>query len=159
MITFKELLSGHLISEIPINHQHNLEELLKRINVVRTAWGKPMIVTSGHRSLQDHLRIYSQIASKKGIDFDANKVPMQSGHLSGLCCDISDPEGELREWVLNNLQLMKTIGLWIEDFRYCNGWVHFGTKPPKSGKRIFVPYTSPPPHPELWTGIYNKEND
>ena len=46
MITFKELLKGNSLSEIPINHQQNGEILLNKINIVRTAFGKPMTVSS-----------------------------------------------------------------------------------------------------------------
>ena len=33
-ITYKELLGSHAIAEVPILHQHNLEDLLKKINFI-----------------------------------------------------------------------------------------------------------------------------
>lgn len=137
MITFKELIKNIQISDIPINHQHNLEELLKRMNLVRNAWAKPMTITSGYRTMQDHLRIYSEIASKKGIEFDSKKVPMGSQHLSGCACDISDPKGELMSWCQANVPLLEQIGLWME--ADTKGWVHFQINPPRSGNRFFKP--------------------
>lgn len=134
MISFNELIKGSVISDIPLDHQHNLEELLKRVNQVRTAYAKPMIVTSGYRSMQDHLRIYSQ----KGIT-DRSKIPMKSKHLYGQAVDISDPNKELQKWCLANVKLLEQIGLWMEDFSATSNWVHFQTLPPGSGRRFFLP--------------------
>ena len=134
MISFNELIKGSVISDIPIEHQHNLEELLKKVNQVRAAYAKPMIVTSGYRSLQDHLRIYSA----KGIT-DKSKIPMQSKHLYGQAVDIGDANGSLKAWVLQNTKLLEDVGLWCEDFAYTKTWVHFQILPPKSGKRFFIP--------------------
>lgn len=131
MITFKELLSGHNVSDISIKEQHNLEELLTKINLIRKAYNKPMIVTSGYRSLQDHLRIYSQ----KGIH--PPKVPMNSNHLIGKAVDISDPNGELMTWCILNEGMLQSVGLWCE--ADTKGWTHFQTVSPKSGKRFFKP--------------------
>lgn len=136
-ITFNELTSSHIISDIPINHQHNLEDLLTKINLVRTAYSHPMIVTSGYRSQQDHLRIYSQIAARKGEEFDPKKVPMGSAHLKGCAVDIADPKGELMAWCLSNVEILEQAGLWVEADTV--GWVHFQIYPPRSGNRFFKP--------------------
>ena len=134
MISFNELIKGSVISDIPIEHQHNLEELLKKINIIRAAYGKPMIVTSGYRSMADHLRIYSQ----KGIT-DRSKIPMASNHLYGRACDISDPNKQLQAWCKQNEALLASVGLWMEDFSATPTWCHFQILPPKSGKRFFMP--------------------
>lgn len=139
MITFKELIKDCSIADIPWEHQINLEELLKRINKVRSIWGKPLIITSGYRSLQDHIRIYSTIASKKGIPFDKSKVPMKSKHLSGQAIDVFDPKKELQAWCKNNEALLAEVGLWMEDFSATPNWCHFQIVPPASGKRWFLP--------------------
>jgi hypothetical protein len=49
--------------------QANLQELLVKINKVRTYWAKAMTVTSGLRTMGDHLRIYKN----KGIT-DPKKI-------------------------------------------------------------------------------------
>lgn len=134
MITFKELIKNTSIADIPLTHQHNLEELLKRINKVRAAYNKPMTVTSGYRSMYDHKRIYSQ----KGIT-DESKIPMQSKHLYGQAVDIADADGSMKKWVLENVKLLEDVGLWCEDFAYTKTWIHFQILPPKSGKRFFIP--------------------
>ncbi len=134
MITFNELIKGNSIADIPIEHQHNLEDLLKKINQIRTAYNVPMVVTSGYRSMQDHLRIYSQ----KGIT-DKSKIPMKSKHLYGQAVDIADADGKLKAWVLKNVTLLESVGLWCEDFSTTTTWVHFQILPPGSGKRFFMP--------------------
>ena len=137
-ISLLELLRGHVITDLSIDEQHNLEELQKRINVIREAWGKPMIITSGFRSMQDHLRIYSELAFKRGKPFDQSKVPMKSAHLSGSAVDISDPDGSLYEWCHKNIPLLETTGLWCE-MKDDQHRVHFQIYSPKSGNRFFYP--------------------
>ena len=133
MISFKEVIGDHLISDIPIEHQQNIQELLKRVNIVRNQWGKSMTVTSGYRTLQDHLRIYSQ----KGIT-DRSKIPMKSQHLSGCAVDIFDPDLSLTRWLKeNDSQILKDVDLYCEDKN--SNWVHFQIHPPTSGKRWFLP--------------------
>jgi len=109
-------------------------ELLNRINKVRAAYGKPMIVTSGLRTIEHHLEIYK----KKGIT-DLRKIPMGSLHLNGCAVDISDPKRELQKFITSHVQLLESVGLWIESFAFTSTWVHFQIKPPLSGRRFFMP--------------------
>jgi len=138
MISFKELIKDIQLNDIPTKHQQNLSELLKKINVIRAAYAKPLIVSSGYRTMQDHLRIYSA----KGIT-DKSKIPMSSRHLSGEAVDIYDPNQELQKWCLENLELIESVGLFLEDFSYCKNWVHFQSVPYGSWKpgksRFFKP--------------------
>lgn len=134
MVSLKELLKDVAFSSLPKDHQDNIMNLLERINKVRSAYAKPMTVTSGYRSMEDHLRIYKQ----KGIT-DQKRIPMQSRHLYGMAADISDPKQELQKWCLANVKLLEDVGLWCEDFSATKNWVHFQITPPKSGKRFFMP--------------------
>jgi uncharacterized protein YcbK (DUF882 family) len=138
-ISLRELLKTADFNTQPKEVQDNLMILLERINKVRQAYNKPMVVTSGLRTMEDHLRIYRQIAERKGIPFDQSKVPMGSQHLKGAAVDISDPKQELQKWILNNIQLMERLGLWLEDFSATPTWVHFQCHPPRSGNRFFKP--------------------
>jgi uncharacterized protein YcbK (DUF882 family) len=132
MISFNEMIRGLVLSDIPIAHQQNIQELLKRVNILRQRWGKPMQVTSGYRTLQDHLRIYAQ----KGIP--ADKVPMRSQHLIGAAVDISDPDLSLTKWLKeNNSEKLVEVELYCEEGN--KNWVHFQLYPPKSGNRWFLP--------------------
>lgn len=132
MITWQEMLGKYKESDISNEFIPNLKELHKRINVIRNAYGKPMIPTSIFRSMADHLRIYTQ----KGIT-DKSKIPMGSNHLKGCAIDIADPQGKLMEWTKENIPLLEEVGLWCEDG--ISGWCHFQSVPPKSGKRFFLP--------------------
>lgn len=131
MITLKELIGNNDFDELPPSTQSNLYELLSRINKVRVLWDKPMIVTSGLRSMEHHLEIYR----KKGV----THVPMQSNHLYGRAVDISDVKRELQSWCKENVHALESIGIWMEDFRYTPTWLHFQIVAPKSGNRFFVP--------------------
>lgn len=138
MISLKELLKGKDFSSLPQEHQANMMELLLRINKVRSAYGRPMTVTSGYRAKEDHIRIYKELAIKRGTKFDETKIPWGSQHLKASAVDISDPDGKLFEWTKQNEKLMESIGLWIEE-KDDQKRVHYQIYPPKSGKRFFKP--------------------
>lgn len=101
----------------------NLDILFERINKVRDAYGKPMIVTSGLRSDADQARI--------------NPSAPKSNHLTGSAVDISDPDGSIYDWCKANESILAEIGLWMEE--RMGGWQHFQIWPPKSGHRWFFP--------------------
>jgi hypothetical protein len=107
----------------------NLVVLHQRMNELRQAWGKPMIVTSGLRSDEKQAELIAQGKTKATA----------SKHLAGAACDIADPTGELGEWCLNNEDILRRIGLWCEHPEYTPGWVHFQIMAPRSGKRFFIP--------------------
>jgi len=137
MITKQELLSGNLESDLTPEQLANLEILLERINKLRNAYGKPLKVTSGVRTMNHHLQIYAD----KGIT-DKSKIPMKSKHLSCEACDIvpiGKPVKDLHDWIKANVKLMEEIGLWFEDFSATETWTHCQIVAPKSGKRFFLP--------------------
>ena len=134
MVSLKELLGSHKIEDLPEHHGDNLIELLKRVNVVREAWSKPFTITSGYRSMDEHLRIYKD----KGIT-DPAKIPMKSKHLYGHACDVSDPNLELTAWLKGPVgsKVLESAGLYCEQGN--RNWVHFQDVPPASGNRWFLP--------------------
>lgn len=134
MIVLKELIKDQDFDNLDESIQSNLYELLNRVNKIRDAYGKPMMVTSGLRTMEHHLAIYAA----KGIT-DRNKIPMKSNHLNGKAVDISDPKQELQAWVLQNVALLEKVGLWCESFTFTKTWVHFQTVAPLSGRRFFMP--------------------
>lgn len=115
--------------------RNNLLDLLYRMNQVAKAWGKPMVVTSGLRDLEQQEALIAAGKSK------AHK----SKHLTGDAVDIEDKDGSLAEWVKANLPLMAKHGLWMEDFGHTktvgdrSGWVHWQRVKPLSGNRVFIP--------------------
>jgi uncharacterized protein YcbK (DUF882 family) len=122
-ITYNELLHGHLLSDVPMAHQFNLEELLIAVNKLRDFWGKPMLVTSGYRSMQDQLRI--------------NPAATASNHLIGCAVDFVDPDGALYAFAFANQDKLAEFGIWCEADTV--GWLHCQCVPPRSGKRFFKP--------------------
>lgn len=138
MISMDELLNNkYKLEDQSQEFQDNLNILLERVNKIRTLWGKPMTVTSGLRTMEDHLRIYREKAAKAGVPFDEAKVPKKSKHLYGQAVDIADSGLELTAWLKANPQTMEEIGLWCEEGNA--NWVHFQIVPPKSGNRWFLP--------------------
>jgi uncharacterized protein YcbK (DUF882 family) len=135
MIKIEELLKDKKLKDLSVEQQTNLKDLVVRLNKLRAAFGRPMNVTSGVRSLEDHLRIYAD----KGIR-DLKLIPMKSKHLSGQACDFADPDNTLKSF-LNSCtpEQLEEFGLWYEDFVATVGWLHCQSVPPKSGKRFFKP--------------------
>lgn len=131
MISENEITKG---KEVPPELQENLKILLERVNKLRSLWGKPMIVTSGYRSMLEHLEIYR----KKGIA--PEKVPLHSHHLYCEACDFADEDGSLKAFVkANDYQVLKDCELWMEDGSTTTNWCHVQIVPPKSGQREFMP--------------------
>ena len=137
MITFKELMGDHVISEIPIAAQQNLSDLQTKVNLFLSHYTGKTRVTSGFRTLVEHFRIYSTIAFKKGVPFNRHAVPTKSNHLYGKAVDLLDTDGSLYTFAFDNQPLLESIGLWCE--RGTKGWLHCQTVPPLSGSRFFYP--------------------
>lgn len=136
MITFKQLLGSTPISDVPMKHQQNLQELLKRVNAVLQEFNaQSYVVTSGYRSMQDHIRIYSEInAKRKKAGKVPVAVPMGSAHLSGEAVDLLDTDGHLNDWLKNDrkgLTMLATHGLYAEERQ--GGWQHLQTRKTKYG--------------------------
>jgi len=130
----------------PSNHtptplqQANLEKLHKAMQAIRAAYGKPMIITSGLRSMEEHRAIYDGInAKRKSQGIRPTTVPLKSAHLEGLACDVWDRNKSLYTWCKANVSLLEKHGLYLEDGTRTPNWVHFQIIPPKSGNRFFLP--------------------
>lgn len=136
MITENEITKGQFI---PSAYQTDLKNLLEIANIIRKEYGKPLIVTSGFRSWEDHVRIYKEKAQKRGMPFYLSQVPTKSNHLYCKALDFADANGELKKWIMNNIQLLEKHNIYCEDFEYTKSWVHIQIVPPASGKRFFKP--------------------
>lgn len=134
MISLKELLGTADFASQPKAIQDNLMILLERVNKLRQAYGKNMIVTSGLRTHADQVRIYAE----KGIT-DQTKIPFGSQHIQGGACDFGDQYGKLKEWIKAHVDVLESIGLWCEALESTPTWLHVQIVPPKSGARFFKP--------------------
>lgn len=137
-ISLKELLQGADFNLQTKEVQANLMVLLERINKVREKWGKSLTVTSGLRDMANHIRIYKELAIKRGVPYNESKVPMGSKHLSGQAVDCSDPDGSLFDWCKANEAFLADIKLWMEE-KDDQKRVHFQITAPRSNKRFFKP--------------------
>ena len=85
----------------------------------------------------------------QGINDATSNAATHSKHLTGQACDLPDVGGVLRSWAVDNLDILAQIGLWIESPQYTPTWLHIQTVPPKSGRRVFIPNSSPPTDPNF----------
>lgn len=129
MISMSELLGDKTLEDQSDDIQANLAVLLEKVNKIRILWAKAMTVTSGLRTMEDHLRIYREKAEKTGLPFDESKVPLKSKHLYGQAVDIADPNQKLQKWCLDNEDQLISIGLWMESFDVTINWCHFQIVP------------------------------
>jgi hypothetical protein len=150
MITKSELLQGRdktFADEYTDAISDNLDVLVQKLNVLRAAYGKPMKVNSGFRP-----------PSVNSMTAGASK---NSLHSIGKACDFSDPDGALFRWCLANLDILDSLGLYLEDPRWTRtktgGWLHVQDIAPKSKKRIFVPNQSLPVDPNFFDGRYDSK--
>lgn len=142
MILLENLIGKDVeLTSLPIEHQDNLLLLLNCINQVQVICPYTFIVTSGYRTRQHHINIYTA----KGIT-DLKLIPWGSKHLIGAAVDIYDSQKDIQNWCFKNQRILAGIGLWLEEFaseEYPKGttnWVHFQCKPYgswKPGKSIF----------------------
>jgi hypothetical protein len=122
----------------------NIANTISRVEAFLQDFKGDVIINSGLRDPQ----------SNRAAGGAAN-----STHLTGQAIDISDKDGKVWKFVLDNLELAQQIGLWFEDKRWTPTWTHMQTKPPKSGKRIYVPNTNPPVDNKLFNGLYDNKFD
>lgn len=131
MVTRKEILMDRDVQN-PLDQtmEANLKQLLTAVNAIRTAYGKPMYVSSGYRPAA----INASVGGAK-----------KSAHMVCKAVDFKDPNGELDKWCSENQDLLEKLGLWQEHPDSTNGWCHLDTnvRPiknrPGCGKRQFKP--------------------
>jgi hypothetical protein len=115
MITETEILMGRE-KEFPLTPELevNLLDLIPRINKVRTAYGKPMTVSSGYRP--GH------------YNSDAHGAA-NSPHKTCQAVDFHDSDGELKRWCLAHMDVLKDAGLFMESPDSTPTWLHLQSRP------------------------------
>lgn len=63
----------------------------------------------------------------------------QSSHKQGMAVDVFDKTNELDEWAFKNQDRLRLFDLYIEHPQATPRWCHLTTRPPGSGKRVFLP--------------------
>jgi hypothetical protein len=124
LITLEEILMGRAkFEDLPDDLKKNGEELVRRLNLFRQEFGKPMYVSSG-------LRLPSQNQAAGGAK--------RSAHLTLEACDFKD-NGELFEFIKKDPKVLERCDLYMEDPQHTKSWIHLQIR--KASKRIFLPYS------------------
>ena len=112
-------------SEVDAVTLRNLKDLCGKLN--KLGFVPPRVATSCLRSLADQKRI--------------NPSAMGSSHLYGAAVDIGDSDGKLKAWLQTETgnRALINCGLWAEDYKSTNGWVHLQIFAPNSFSRVFKP--------------------
>lgn len=103
----------------------NALKLCAVLNELQSLCEMPFLVTSGIRSVQDQMRI--------------NPSVKNSAHMSGEAVDLSDVDGAIYGWCMDNMDVLIRLGIYLECKTYCPRWIHLQIRVPKSGRRIFIP--------------------
>jgi hypothetical protein len=105
--------------------EDNAKETVTRVNMLLQQSGFNRDVRSGWRPAD--------------VNAATPGAAKNSKHMTCEACDLEDNDGEFGKWCLENLPILGLCGLWMEDKEATPTWVHVQTKPPKSGKRVFIP--------------------
>lgn len=125
MITMDDYLMGRAkLMELPSELIGNANTIVTRVNTLLKAYGKPVVVSSGFRTVD--------------INKAAGGAP-SSKHLICQAVDLKDTDGSLKAWCLSNLKELEKAGLWMEHQDATPTWCHLQSVPPKSGNRVFKP--------------------
>lgn len=103
----------------------NLLRLCRATRSLELEYGESLRVTSGYRTSEEQNQL--------------NPRNPKSLHCSGLAVDLEDLEGDLWSFCESNLDLMKSLGFFLESKAYTPKHVHLQLQAPKSGNRIFLP--------------------
>lgn len=123
-ISIKTYSYGHNTT-MPESHLNEALTLLEIINTLQSELKVPFIMTSGYRTPEHN----------KAIGGSPN-----SAHCLGMAIDIADKDGFIKmKCRENDYSLLKKHQLYMEDGSVAKTWAHLTTRPPKSGKREFMP--------------------
>lgn len=102
--------------------------MMAALDRIRTAWGHPLVVTSGARC-----EAYTRKLREDGIP-----AALKSAHIEGLAVDIAPLNKEsmfkFKEWLMPRLE---GLGIWLEDPKFTPSWCHVQIRPAKN--RVFIP--------------------
>lgn len=124
MISLQELMDNNKYENLSDELKKNSEELLKRVNLFRTEYGKPMYVVSGYRTPEHNTEI---------------KGAKNSAHCQCQAIDFKDVDGKLKEFIVKDPEILVRCDLYMEHPDSTPSWVHLQSRVISSGNRIFKP--------------------
>lgn len=108
--------------------RHNAENTYSAVHKLFVAMGWAEELVSGWRPRLTNATLV----------VTAHAAPL-SKHMDGLAVDLADPEGEIKNYLLDHQSVLREYGLYMEHPLATKGWVHLQIVPPKSGKQVFYP--------------------
>lgn len=154
MITLADYLMGRdKVHPILPNIRANAVETVRRINLALIAAKSDGVDLSRMDQITGTL-VASGYRPPAINDRTANAA-VGSTHLTCEGGDVQDSVNRcLARWSLANTMFLSKIGLWLEDPRWTfsfknDHWVHYQTRAPRSGRRVFIPNNKPPRGPAL----------
>lgn len=73
------------------------------------------------------------------VNAGTSGAAVNSKHMTGQACDLSDDDERLDSWCLTNPGVLARIGLWQESPQSTPRWCHVQIVAPASGNRVFIP--------------------
>lgn len=128
LITQENYLKGR-DKKYPIDsdQERNMNVIIQKANALLDRFGEYRACTSGYRPAELNSAVVG--ASKT------------SKHIRCLAIDLEDIDGRLKKFILDNVQILEELGLWMEDPEKTKTWVHIQSIPFNSWKegktRIF----------------------
>lgn len=116
------------------DHKKNAELLLNRVNLLLSDAVKYGVI------LKENPKTKSLISGEQWGGFRTQACTIgaaNSAHKQAMAVDVYDPVNALDGW-LDDFKLTK-YDLFREHPDSTVGWCHLSTKPPKSGRRTFLP--------------------
>lgn len=125
MISLEDYLMRRDV-EYPLSSEQMVaaEDIVAKLAQLETVYGEPLILTSGYRP--------------DAIDLMIPGAHRGDAHSKCMGVDLHDPDGALSQWCENNLDVLITIGFWMEAPQSAIDHCHLQTYPPASKKRIFI---------------------
>ena len=91
---------------------------IEKVNRLLEVFGESRTVNSGWRP--------------RSINASTPGAAPNSKHITCEACDLSDPDGDLDQFCMDNPQVLAEIGLWQEHPASTKGWCHVQIVPYKS---------------------------
>lgn len=125
MITLDQYLMGREV-RFPITDEYkdNALILLDKISELEHIFGETLTMTSGYRPSQ--------------INRQTPGASLTSTHETCEGIDLRDISGELGQFLITNVNILKALDLYMESPKSAKDHVHLQIRPPKSGRRIFL---------------------